>query len=257
MILPRCRGDLRGPLHCLGQPIRKLTDLAPPSGCLFRSPVDSANRFDAPAFVATLDFALAFDVLHVAAVSHPSMKQPLLGLAVRSRRSDTNVSSLARTPVCPSIVSLFGVYSRSGPRPSPLATRCQSRRLVPSSWSLTTATAYSTKQPAGLLHPASDPGVRLVAVTFVTRSFHRSGACGPLDGLVPEALHTLRRIPLLMCRCDVTISSSLHAVTGKATSHSLVTDVAVSVDECVVFLPRPTSRCCSHVESVALTIKLP
>jgi hypothetical protein len=44
----------------------------------------------------------------------------------------------------------------------PSAARCHPRCPVPSSWSLTTSTACSTSRPAGLLHPASDPGVRLV-----------------------------------------------------------------------------------------------
>jgi hypothetical protein len=51
----------------------------------------------------------------------------------------------------------------------PSAWRLPSARHVPTSWFLTTLTAYSTRWPAGLLHPTTGLGVRCV----LTRSaFH-------------------------------------------------------------------------------------
>jgi len=48
-----------------------------------------------------------------------------------------------------------------GPKPS--ASGCQSRSPVPTAWFLTTSPGFSAQGLAGLLHPAADPGVRLVS----------------------------------------------------------------------------------------------
>lgn len=46
---------------------------------------------------------------------------------------------------------------------SPSAPTCQGRSPVPPTWFLTTATAFSARRLAGLLHPAADPGVHPVS----------------------------------------------------------------------------------------------
>lgn len=48
-----------------------------------------------------------------------------------------------------------------------MAHLCQRAGPVPSSWFLTTLPVCSFKPPAGLLHPAADPGVRRVAFTKI------------------------------------------------------------------------------------------
>lgn len=135
-----------------------------PWSCVATRPATARVRLG-PRSSTTLDFTLTFDVLLVVCVLRPSTKRPLMGLAVPQPPGNRSRLALHAPPVCPSVVSPAGVHSRRPRRmtPSSSAPRCYLRRLVPSSWALTTSTACSTDRPAGLLHPASDPGVRLVA----------------------------------------------------------------------------------------------
>jgi hypothetical protein len=71
----------------------------------------------------------------------------------------------------------------------PSAVRSHPHRRVPSTGVLTTSTACSAAGPAGLLHPASDPGVRPVSARVATRPLHRGGPTGPSDTRFPGA-HT-------------------------------------------------------------------
>jgi hypothetical protein len=87
------------------------------------------------------------------------------------------------------VTRAFGsTFARSAP-PSTSLTRVHSRKFagepdilpsahashgmspVPSSWFLTTATAFSACQLAGLLHPATDPGVRPVSPLYPSSPF--------------------------------------------------------------------------------------
>jgi len=100
----------------------------------------------------------------LSATSSPDEASPLgLGCASVVCRIGPKTSRLTRAPCAPlrrlSWWSPLPVAYR-GTLPS--AARSHPRCPVPSSWVLTTSTACSTTRPAGLLHPASDPGVRLV-----------------------------------------------------------------------------------------------
>jgi len=79
--------------------------------------------------------------------------------------------AMSTPTLAPSPVSRFRVGVSACP--------CQKAGPVPSSWFFTTWTVCSIADPAGLLHPAADPGVHRVAVlVFSTlrsekqRSFH-------------------------------------------------------------------------------------
>jgi len=68
---------------------------------------------------------------------------------------------------------------------------------VPPPWFLTTMTAYSVRQGAGLLHPATGQGfaafrLRHAPAPFLPKEFKS----GTLDGAPRNAVHTLRRVPL-------------------------------------------------------------
>jgi len=110
-----------------------------------------------------------------------SRRSPLLGL------DEAGGSPLPPLPVAPpstvlSDASFEVTAARPLPesdfRPPPSASGCKSRSPVPSSWFLTTSTAFSALQLAGLLHPAADPGVRLVSCPAETghspRRYHPS-----------------------------------------------------------------------------------
>lgn len=67
---------------------------------------------------------------------------------------------------------------------------------VPSTWSLTTSTAFSAPGPAGLLHPASGPEVHRVShPARPSPPKRRWGPAGPPRGAV-----TLQRVPLVSSR---------------------------------------------------------
>ena len=95
-----------------------------------------------------------------------SRRSPLLGLDEAGRVAPS--ASARRPSVDRPFGRLFrGHRARPLPeqdfRPVPSASGCHSRSPVPSSWFRTTSTAFSARRLAGLLHPAADPGVRLVS----------------------------------------------------------------------------------------------
>ena len=69
---------------------------------------------------------------------------------------------LGFTPPLRRLASSRRPLPASARTPRPSVPRCHSRDPVPSSWFCTTATVCSVETNAGLLHPASGPGVRRV-----------------------------------------------------------------------------------------------
>jgi len=82
----------------------------------------------------------------------------------------------------------------------PSASASHGRSPVPSSWFLTTPTAFSARRLAGLLHPAADPGVRPVSPLRPSSPF--AGAVG--RSRFPGTHTTPRSAPLLRSRSAVT-----------------------------------------------------
>jgi hypothetical protein len=91
-----------------------------------------------------------------------------LVLAWTSPGASHGVSKDAPPSVWPLDVHSCSVPPRLSPRLR-LASACsrQGAGLVPPSWFPTTLTVSSVVRPAGLLHPAADPGVRRVAIVLV------------------------------------------------------------------------------------------
>jgi hypothetical protein len=79
--------------------------------------------------------------------------------------------------------------------PLPRGVRCHRPPHVPPSGSRTLSTAYSSRRYAGLLHPASDPGVRAVSGSSDLSTNRQARKYLPR-----HASHTPRRIPLASSR---------------------------------------------------------
>jgi hypothetical protein len=79
--------------------------------------------------------------------------------------------------------------------PLPRGVRCHRPPHVPPSGSRTLSTAYSSRRYAGLLHPASDPGVRSVSGSSDLSTNRQARKYLPR-----HASHTPRRIPLASSR---------------------------------------------------------
>ena len=120
--------------------------------------------------------------------SHAAFRWPLVDLRLRFVRLPSSLgipniappsSHLVRsTPATKTVSRLRGFGEAMPMTPH-----------VPSSPFLTTSTAFSRSKPAGLLHPASDPGVRPVSGDFIPRPapHHPSSAFQLSDG--PVSLH--------------------------------------------------------------------
>jgi len=80
--------------------------------------------------------------------------------------------------------------------PPPSVPGCHTQDPVPPSWSRTTSTVCSVRSAAGLLHPASGPGVRRVFRLPEPDRTSRSAE----PGRRPRDASTLRRIPLTCSR---------------------------------------------------------
>lgn len=91
--------------------------------------------------------------------------------------------------------------------PCPSAPTVQGRSPVPSSWFLTTSTAFSATRLAGLLHPAANPGVRPVSPLHPPSPFDDvglprfPGTPPPLGVLPRSAAGAQSPAPLLPPRC--------------------------------------------------------
>jgi hypothetical protein len=76
--------------------------------------------------------------------------------------------------------------------------RATVRRSVPPSWFCTTSTVFPTLGLAGLLHPATDSGVRCVSAAPRPRGCRSDPVA--VGGLPRNAFHTPRRIPPVSSR---------------------------------------------------------
>jgi hypothetical protein len=138
-------------------------DLQPlPTGILevFRSVTSRRqNRRDANLHGLSHSSRVPLPLMHLAVVT-TRRSEPPIRLADERKGDDLEHLSL-RDPIAPPSTWPVRVHSQR-PRP-PSGRWCQPSARVPSSWFLTTSTAYSVHIPAGLLHPAADHGVRCVS----------------------------------------------------------------------------------------------
>jgi len=155
-----------------------------PQGCTGRigaSSSASMSAFVSPEGATSVSFSH-----HPLSKTHLASSGPLdVGLLLLGCSKISPPSSLGSVSTPTRLATCFG-------------STLPSAEHVPSSWVLTTSTAFSTESPAGLLHPTSDHGVHRVAVALALSRLHsHSHRCLSLQSLPLISSRALRlRRPL-------------------------------------------------------------